>query len=109
MELLRLSVEMRHFSYFIKECCLRKFPLYGGLFTWYGGLNSQSSSRLDHFSVSEKWEDHFSGFSQFVLPKPLSNHCPVVLKGGGIKRSKAPFRFENMRIKADGFKDLIRS
>ncbi|RVW53824.1 Aberrant root formation protein 4 [Vitis vinifera] len=59
----------------------RKFPLYGGLFTWYGGLNSQSSSRLDHFSVSEKWEDHFSGFSQFVLPKPLSNHCPVVLKG----------------------------
>ncbi|RVW27813.1 hypothetical protein CK203_107071 [Vitis vinifera] len=33
----------------------------GGPFTWSGGLNSQSMSRLDQFLVSEDWESFFRG------------------------------------------------
>lgn len=76
---------MRQYSGFIEEFCLRDLPLYGGLFMWSGGLNSQSASR------------------------PISDHCPIVLEGGGIRMSKTLFRFENMWLKAEGFKYLIRS
>ena len=51
-ELLRLSVEMRHFLDFIEELRLSDLPFSRGLFTWGKGLNSQSSSRLNHFLVS---------------------------------------------------------
>lgn len=44
-----------------------------------------------------------------MLPKPVSDHCPIVLGGGGIKKGKISFRFENMWLKTDGFKDLIRN
>ncbi|RVW24959.1 putative ribonuclease H protein [Vitis vinifera] len=40
---------------------------------------------------------------------PVSDHFPILLVGGGIRRGSAPFRFENMWLKVEGFKDLIRS
>ena len=60
----------------------RPFPT-GGPFTWRGGLNSQSMSRLDRFLVTEDWECHFNGVVQYTLPKPVSNHFPILLDGGG--------------------------
>lgn len=53
-------------------------------------------------------EDHFSCLSQIVLPKLISNHCPIVHEGKGIKKSNTN-RFEKMWFKHDGFKDLIRN
>ncbi|RVW72637.1 hypothetical protein CK203_050638 [Vitis vinifera] len=48
----RLTAEMRRFSEVIGELGLRDFPLAGGPFTWIGGLNSQTASRLDRFLIS---------------------------------------------------------
>ena len=59
--------------------------------------------------MSSSWLDHFSGVFQSRLPRPVSNHFPVLLVGGGIRRGPSPFRFENMWLKVEGFKDLIRS
>ena len=59
--------------------------------------------------MSSSWLDHFSGVFQSRLPQPVSDHFPVLLVGGGIRRSPSPFRFENMWLKVEGFKDLIRS
>ena len=44
-----------------------------------------------------------------MLPKPISNHCPIVLERERINLGKTLFRFENMWLKVEGFKDLIRS
>ena len=33
----------------------------------------------------------------------------MLLEGGGLRRGSAPFRFENMWFKVEGFKDLIRN
>ena len=36
-------------------------------------------------------------------------HSPILLDEGGLKREKTLFRFGNMQIKVDGFKELIKS
>ena len=64
----RLLTSMRRFSQFIEEMCLKDLPLSGGLFTWCGGSNNESTSRLDRFLVSNDWENHFSGLFQNTLP-----------------------------------------
>ena len=105
---LNMSSAMRHFSEVIGELQLRDLPLVGGSYTWCGGLNNRSASRLDWFLVSEEWESHFSNLSQSLLPKPISDHAPILLDGGGIRGRKTPFRFKNMWLKVEGFKDLVR-
>lgn len=39
-------------------------------------------------------------------PWSVSDHCLIVLEGGGVMMGKVPFKFENMWLKAVGFKDL---
>ncbi|RVW38215.1 hypothetical protein CK203_090926 [Vitis vinifera] len=82
--------------------------LQGGAFTWSGGLNNQSWARLDRFLVSPSWLDKFSGVNQRRLPRPVSDHFPILLEGGGLRRGPSPFRFENMWLKVEGFLDLVR-
>ena len=104
----RLSASMRRFSEIMEDLMLRDLPLQGGSFTWKGGLNNQSHSRLDRFLISNEWEDHFSGSVQYVLPKPTSDHFPILLDGGGVRSGPMPFRFENMWLKEEGFKEKMQ-
>ena len=63
---------------------------------------------LDRFLITDDWEVVFGGARQSLLPKPLSNHHPILLEGGGCPvRGPLPFRFENMWLKVEGFKNLI--
>ena len=48
-----LSTSMRRFSEVVEDLELRDFPLQGGPFTWRGGLNNQSQSRLDRFLATD--------------------------------------------------------
>ena len=99
---------MRRFSEVLDELALRDLPLQGGPYTWSGGLNGQYKSRLDRFLISEDWENHFSGVSQCTLPRPVSDHSLILLDGGGVRRGPIPFCFENMWLKEEGFKELLR-
>ena len=100
---------MRRFAQVVDELGLVDLQLQGGSFTWSGGLNNQSRARLDRFLVIPCWLDQFSRVVQRRLPRPTSDHFPVLLEGGGLRRGPTPFRFENMWLKVEGFKDLIRS
>ena len=57
--------------------------------------------------MTPNWLDQYSRVSQRRLPRPTSDHFPVLLEGGGLRRGFSPFKFENMWLKAEGFKDLI--
>ncbi|WKA08106.1 hypothetical protein VitviT2T_025855 [Vitis vinifera] len=105
----RISSAMRRFAEVVDDLGLVDLQLQGGAFTWTGGLNNSSKARLDRFLVSPCWLDQFSRVSQRRLPRPISDHFPVLLEGGSWRRGSAPFRFENMWFKVEGFKDLIRN
>ena len=46
---------------------------------------------------------------QSILPRPTLDHFLILLEGGqSLSKGPSPFRFENMWIKEEGFKDLIR-
>ena len=104
----RLSSSMRRFSEVIDDLDLRDLPLQGGPFTWSGGLNNQAMTKIDRFLVSEDWEGHFKGAVQCTLPRPVSDHFPILLDGGGVRRGPVPFRFANVWLKEEGFKDLLK-
>ena len=38
----------------------------------------------------------------------MSDHFPIMLDGGGVRRGPTPFRFENMWLKGEGFKELLK-
>ncbi|RVW47734.1 Transposon TX1 uncharacterized 149 kDa protein [Vitis vinifera] len=103
----RITSAMRRFAQVIDELGLIDIPLQGGSFTWSGGLNNQSWARLDRFLVSPNWIDQYSRANQRRLPRPISDHFPILLEGGGLRRGPYPFKFENMWLKAEGFKELI--
>ena len=104
----RLTGAMRRFALIVDELGLVDLSLQGGLLTWNGGWNNQSWTKLDRFLVTQNWLDQFSGVFQSRLPRPTSDHFPILLEGGGLRRGPSPFRFENMWLKVEGFKDLLR-
>ena len=74
---------MSKFYQVIDDLEVKDIPLQGGLFTWRGGQNNRRLARLDRFLVTEDWNHHFGGVVQCVLPRPVSNHSPILLERRG--------------------------
>ena len=65
-------------------------------------------SRLDYFLVSKEWESYFSVVVHCTLPRPLLDHSPFLLDESGISKGSTPFRFGNIWLKEEGFKDFLK-
>ena len=46
---------------------------------------------------------------QKKLTRVCSGHAPILLVGGNRQDGKCPFKFENMRLKEEGFVKKVRS
>ena len=79
----RMNSAMRKFAETVDDLGLMDLPLQGGECTWNGGQNNQIWARLDRFLVSPSWTDQYNGIRQCRLPRPVSDHFPIMLVGGG--------------------------
>ncbi|RVX23146.1 hypothetical protein CK203_000906 [Vitis vinifera] len=95
---------MWRFSEVIDDLDLRDLPLQRGPFTWSGGLNSQSMSRLDRFLVTKDWECHFSGVVQYTLPRPVFDHFPILLDREGEKSRE--LTLEKVEVRKEAREDF---
>ena len=65
-------------------------------------------SRLDRFLVSPDWESQCDRVIQRRLPRPVSDHFPIMLDSEGVRTGPSPFRFELMWLKYEGFKEILK-
>jgi len=105
----RISYVMSDFSRWIEEMELHDPHLNGGKFSWFRGINHPSAARLDRFLYSMEWEEKFKNIRQKLLPRVLSDHCPILLESGNWEQKRSNFKFENWWLKVEGFTNLIQS
>lgn len=75
----RISSDMVSFSDWVNKHSLVDLPLGGAMFTWSNHQTSPALSHLDVFLISSDWLDLFPEVCQIALPKPTSDHCPILL------------------------------
>lgn len=99
------------FCDFVDRNELVNVPISGARFTWCNFQGDPALSKLDKFLVSGEWEDLFSHMCVCALPRPGSNHTPLMLKGGDFHSNSGPrpFRFQNMWLLHPRFVDIIRN
>lgn len=71
--------DMTAFSDWISQHKSVDLQLDGARFTWSNHQHPPSFSCIDRFLVSGDWLDLFPAVCQFALPKPTSDHCPIML------------------------------
>jgi hypothetical protein len=101
-----ISMEMREFGEFMETMDLVDLPLLGRRFTWFHP-NGRSMSRIDKFLVSEEWSDVWGVCSLWVLPRDISDHCPLILKKDNFDWGPRPFRFNNYWLEHKNFKKIV--
>lgn len=65
-------------------------------------------SKIDRFFASIQWLDRFSNTSLRGLPRPVSDHCPLLLDMDLFKDGPIPFKFENMWPRHRSFKQNVK-
>jgi hypothetical protein len=64
-------------------------------------------SRIDRVLISEEWVTFWGDNSLWVLPRDVSDHCPLILKDEGWDWGLKPFRFNNYWLENRNFKVVV--
>lgn len=99
--------DMTAFFDWINRHTLVDLQLDGARFTWSNYQHPPSFLRIDRFLVSGDWLDQFPAVCQLALPKPTSDHCPIMLNTQCERWVPSPFIFELMWLEVKELTGLI--
>jgi hypothetical protein len=102
------STEIVEFRSFLEDLELVDLPLLGRRFTWYQP-SGRAMSRLDRVLISDEWASKWGWPSLWVLPRDVSDHCPLVLTYHNRDWGPKPFRFNNFWLENKKFPIVVES
>ncbi len=83
----------------INEIGLTDLPLSNRSFTWTNGRRNPTLERLDRAFVSQGWFSAFPNTSLRALPRPRSDHSPLVVSASSYIPAASLFRFESFWLR----------
>jgi hypothetical protein len=83
------------FNSMIQSMALFELPLLDRLFTWTNGQDPPILARLDRAFFNHDWNNAFPTSSLTTLPRPTSDHFPLLVTARSSIPHTAHFRFEN--------------
>jgi hypothetical protein len=98
--------EMVEFDDFVESLELIDMPLIGRSFTWFHP-NGLTMSRIDRVLLSQDWNVSWGNPNVWVLPRDVSDHCPIVVRYSDSDWGPKPFRFNNFWLQNQSFKRLV--
>lgn len=98
--------DTRCYQGFVRNVELEDHNVVGRRFTWYHP-NGRAMSRIDRVLISEEWNIYWGDSTLWVLPRDVSDHCPLVLKVGGWDWGPKPFRFKNFWLENRNIKEVV--
>lgn len=101
-----MAMEINGFNSFVMNVDLCDVNPLGRKFMWYHA-SGLSMSRNDRVLISEGWMRCWGSAALWVLPRTISDHCPLVLKHGNTNWGLKPFRFNNFWLENKLFKNLV--
>ncbi|XP_077249317.1 uncharacterized protein LOC143888801 [Tasmannia lanceolata] len=103
-----ITTSMRNLSNFINDSALIDLLLEGARFTWTNNQENLIMSRLDRILISMEWEEAFPLIYQRALPKPTSDHNPILLELSNFLEGPRPFKFNLALCETPKFVDHIK-
>ena len=99
---------MMEFNATISQLALVEIPLKGIWFTWCNMQQAPLLEKIDSEFTSENWSSNYPNTLAIPLAKPVSDHCPFVIKiGTSIPRAQV-FRFENFWLQHHDFQQAVK-
>lgn len=87
---------MEMFSKFLDCYALREVPIARSRFTWSNMQESRRMSKLDRFFLLHEWDRASPFMKRESMPRPVSDHIPILLNGRVYNAGPKPFKFKNM-------------
>lgn len=74
-----MVTEINYFNSFVLNLDLLDVAPFGRIFTWYH-VSGIVMSQIDRALVFEGWNNCWGEVSLWILPRTISDHCPLILK-----------------------------
>nr|CAD1831627.1 unnamed protein product [Ananas comosus var. bracteatus] len=101
--------EILQFREVINEIGLIDLPLLNRTYTWSNGRRNPTLERLDRALISQGCHYSFPTSTLRALPRPRSDHTPLVLSSYTFLPSSNLFRFESFWLRYPSFKEVVAS
>ena len=98
---------MGRFRRALDDLALKELPLIGRKFTWSGGGNSPTLSRLDRVFSTMEWENLFPSCLLQSTASMDSDHCPLIIGLNDMLPGKGRFHFASFWPKLEGFHEVV--